>query len=114
VTVAALGVAFGFVFIVRQSATSHLQVPQHRFLRASTKVFRALLILAGVVMVVAFTKPLPDLSRVLVSLVVAVAGVSFGWFVAPVLHEAHLRRHVFRTTSPYDLGDLAREGCSAR
>jgi membrane associated rhomboid family serine protease len=90
VTVAALGVAFGFV--VRQSATSHLHVPRHRLLRASTKVFRALLILAGVLMVVAFTEPLPDLSRVLVSLVVAVAGVSVGWFVAPVLHDAHRRR----------------------
>jgi hypothetical protein len=92
VTVAALGVAFGFLFIVRQSATAHLQVPQHRLLRASTKVFRGLLIMGGVLMVVAFTKPLPDLSRVLVSLVVAVVGVSVGWFVAPVLHEAHRRR----------------------
>ena len=91
-TVAALGVAFGFVFIVRQSATSHLDVPRHRLLRASTKVFRALVIMAGVLMVVAFTEPLPDLSRALVSLVVSVVGLSVGWVVAPMIHQAHRRR----------------------
>jgi hypothetical protein len=92
VTVAALGVAFGFVFIVRQSATSHLHVPRHRLLRASTKFFRALLIMGGVLMVVAFTEPLPDLSRALVSLVVSVVGLSVGWVVAPMIHEGHRRR----------------------
>jgi hypothetical protein len=85
--VAALGVAFGFLFIVRHTATSHHHVrslPELRVARLSVKFFRSLLILGGALMIVAFTKPLPPVTRALVSLVVAVTAVSVGWFLIPV------------------------------
>ena len=84
--VAALGVAFGFIFIVRHTATAHSRaraLPRHRVARASIKFFRALMILAGVLIVVVFTKPLPPLSRAMVSLVVSVVAVSVGWYLVP-------------------------------
>ena len=84
--VAALGVAFGFLFIVRHTATVHSRhraLPRSRVARISIKFFRALMILAGVLIIVAFTKPLPPLSRAMVSLVVSVVAVSIGWYLVP-------------------------------
>ena len=86
--VAALGVAFGFLFIVRHTATVHSRaraLPRLRIARAAIKFFRALTVLAGVLMIVLFTKPLPPLSRAMASLVVAVSAVSAGWYLVPVL-----------------------------
>jgi len=92
--VAAFGIAFGFLFIVRHTATAHSRhraLPRHRVARISVKFFRALLILVGVLIVVAFTKPLPPLSRAMVSLVVSVAAVSVGWYLVPWM-TAPIRR----------------------
>jgi hypothetical protein len=97
--VAALGVAFGFLFLVRHTATVHSRaraLPRRRIARASVKVFRSLLILAGVLMIVAFTKPLPPVSRGLVSMVVAVTAVSTGWYLIPALTRPFQRRRAQR------------------
>ena len=97
--VAALGVAFGFLFIVRHTATAHSRaraLPRRRLARASVKVFRALLILAGVLMIVAFTKPLPPISRAMVSLVVAVTAISTGWYLVPAFTRPLRRRRARR------------------
>lgn len=93
--VAALGVAFGFLFIVRHTATAHSRhraLPRRRIARAAIKFFRALLILAGTVMIVVFTKPLPPLSRAMVSMVVAVTAVSVGWYLVPWMTQPFRRR----------------------
>jgi len=93
--VAAIGVAFGFLFIVRHTATAHSRVralPRHRVTRASIKFFRALLVLVGVLMIVVFTQPLPPLSRAMVSLVVSVVAVSIGWYLVPWLTRPIRRR----------------------
>jgi membrane-bound metal-dependent hydrolase YbcI (DUF457 family) len=93
--VAALGVAFGFVFIVRHTATAHSRhraLPRHRIARASIKFFRMLLVLGGVLIVVAFTKPLPPLTRAMVSMVVSVTAVSVGWYLVPVVTRPIRRR----------------------
>jgi hypothetical protein len=92
--VAALGVAFGFLFIVRHTATAHSRhraLPRNRAARISIKFFRALMILVGVLIVVGFTKPLPPLSRAMVSLVVSVVAVSIGWYLVPWMTRS-LRR----------------------
>jgi len=93
--VAALGIVFGFLFIVRHTATVHSRarrLPRLRIARAGVKFFRSLMILAGVLMIVAFTKPLPPVSRAMVSLVVAVTAVSVGWYLVPVLTRPFQRR----------------------
>ena len=102
--VAALGVAFGFLFIVRHTATAHHHtraLPRHRIARVSIKFFRSLLILAGAVMIVAFTKPLPPVSRAMVSLVVAVTAVSVGWFLIPVVTRPIRRWRAQRAVPDY-------------
>jgi len=99
--VAAIGVAFGFLFIVRHTATAHSAVralPRHRFARASIKFFRSLLILGGALMIVAFAKPLPPVSRAMVSLVVAVTAISVGWYLVPVLTRPIRRRRARRSS----------------
>ena len=101
--VAALGVAFGFLFIVRHTATAHSRaraLPRRRLARASVKFFRALLILAGVLMIVAFTKPLPPVSRALVSMVVAVTAISTGWFLVPAFTRPIRRRRAHGVSQP--------------
>ena len=93
--VAVLGVAFGFVFIVRHTATAHSRhraLPRGRVARLSIKFYRAVLILGGVMIVVAFTKPLPPLSRAMVSLVVSVTAISVGWYLIPVFTRPIRRR----------------------
>jgi Na+/H+ antiporter NhaD/arsenite permease-like protein len=98
--VAALGVVFGFLFIVRHTATTHSRaraLPKPKLARASIKFFRSLLILAGALMIVVFTKPLPPLSRALVSLVVAVAAISAGWYLVPWLTRPLRRRRARRS-----------------
>src|SRR5437588_9443282 len=94
-SVAALGGAFGFLLIVRHTATAHSHsraLPRLSAARVSIKFFRALMILGGVLIVVAFTKPLPPLSRAMVSLFVAVTAISVGWFLIPVLTRPIRRR----------------------
>ncbi|HJT37422.1 MAG TPA: hypothetical protein VJ818_03265 [Actinomycetota bacterium] len=93
--VAALGVSFGFIFIVRHTATVHSRhraLPRNRIARISVKFFRALLILGGVLIVVVFTKPLPPVSRAMVSLVVSVSAISVGWYLIPVFTRPIRRR----------------------
>ncbi len=85
-SVGALGVAFGFLFIVRHTATAHSRhraLPRGRVARSAIKFFRALMILAGALIVTVFTQPLPPLTRAMVSLVVSVVGVSVGWYLVP-------------------------------
>ena len=97
--VAALGVAFGFLFIVRHTATAHSHsraLPRLRAARVSIKFFRTLMILGGVLMIVAFTKPLPPLSRAMVSLVVSVVAVSVGWYLVPWMTRPIRRRRAVR------------------
>ena len=99
--VAAIGVAFGFLFIVRHTATAHSAaraLPRHRVARASIKFFRSLLILGGALMIVAFAKPLPPVSRAMVSLVVAVTAISVGWYLIPVLTRPIRRRRAHRSS----------------
>jgi hypothetical protein len=93
--VAALGVAFGFIFIVRHTATAHSRhraLPRNPIARVAIKFFRALLILAGVLIVVAFTQPLPPLSRAMVALVVSVTAISVGWYLIPAFTRPIRRR----------------------
>ena len=97
--VAALGVAFGFLFIVRHTATAnsrHRALPRNRVSRISVKFFRALMILAGVMMIVFFSKPLLPLSRAMVSLVVSVVAVSVGWYLVPWMTRPIRRRRAVR------------------
>ena len=99
--VAAVGVAFGFVFIVRHTATAHHRsraLPRRRIARAAIKFFRTLLIMVGVLMIVIFTDPLPPVSRAMVSLVVAVTAVSVGWYLVPVFTRP-LRRRAARVVA---------------
>lgn len=93
-SVAALGVLFGFLFIVRHAATNHSSeraLPRLRIARASIKFFRALVILIGALMVVVFTAPLPPMSRATVSLVVSITAVSTGWYLVPALTQRRRR-----------------------
>ena len=93
--VAALGVAFCFLFIVRHTATAHSRaraLPRRRLARVSVKFFRALVILVGAFIVVLFTQPLPPISRAMVSMVVAVTAVSVGWYLVPWMTRPYRAR----------------------
>ena len=93
--VAALGVAFGFLFIVRHTASAHSRhraLPRSRFARVAIKAFRALLTFGGVLVIVAFTKPLPPLTRAMVSLVVSITAISVGWYLVPWMTRPIRRR----------------------
>jgi hypothetical protein len=93
--VAALGVAFGFLFIVRHTASAHSRhraLPRSRVARAAIKAFRSLLTLGGVLIVVAFTWRLEPLPRAMVSLVVSVTAVSAGWYLVPWMTRPIRRR----------------------
>ena len=105
--VAAIGVAFGFIFIVRHTATAHSRhraLPRNRVARISIKLFRSMLILVGVMIVVGFTQPLPPLSRAMASLVVSVTAVSVGWYLVPWMTRPIRRRREsswYRSASEY-------------
>jgi hypothetical protein len=97
--VAALGVAFGFLFIVRHTAGAHSRhrpLPRSRIVRAAIKSFRSLLTLGGVLIVVAFTWQLPLLSRAMVSLVVSITAVSVGWYLVPWMTRPLRQRRAVR------------------
>lgn len=97
--VAALGVAFGFLFIVRHTASAHSRhraLPRSRVARVAIKSFRAILTLGGVLIIVAFTWKLPPLSRAMVSLVVSITGISVGWYLVPWMTRPLRQRRAVR------------------